>query len=401
MQASVSAGMWLDDEWQAALTRRLRRAVVISIALHVGLMFLIAWSRVPRHVEEPLASIEISLASLPSSSVKVLESQKEPPKNSPAQKTAEPPKAVEPPKPIPPPPKVAEQPKAVEQPKAIEHTRVFEQPKAVEPPKVVEQHKAVEQPKVVEQPKPLPPAPVVAATPPPVKAAPAPAPPKPSNDVMREMLKDIELPPDAPKYGDISPVEKSAEKLKKTQLKLPDVPVVTDARESKEKLVDAKPASSLTEDVSKELDEELKRIKKVELPKPVVSAPAEAPSKAAPQVEAKVPSMKAVDTTLKVPGIAPGSNAYLALVRHRISSFWSAPPVDSTGRAYVVIVQFRLHRTGAVTGVTIEQSSGNEYYDLAGKRAVLSATPLPVFPAEITDAYFDAHFTFTVGESRG
>ncbi len=401
MQASVSAGMWWDDEWQATLTRQLRRAVFISIALHVGLMFLIAWSRVSRHVEEPLASIEISLASLPSSSVKVVESQKEPQKNPPAPKTAEPSKAVEPPKPVAPPPKVAEQPKAVEQPKAIEHTKVFEQPKAIEPPKVVEQHKAVEQPKVFEQPKLVPPAPVMAASPPPVKAAPVPAPVKPSNDVMREMLKDIELPPDAPKYGDISPVEKTTEKLKKTQLKLPDVPVVADAKESREKPADAKSSSSLTEDVSKELDEELKRIKKVEFPKAIAPAPAETPSKAAPQVEAKVPSMKAVDTTLKVPGIAPGSNAYLALVRQRISSFWSAPPVDSTGRAYVVIVQFRLNRNGSVTGVTIEQSSGNEYYDLAGKRAVLSATPLPVFPAEITDAYFDAHFTFTVGESRG
>ena len=401
MQASVSAGMWLDDEWQASLTRRLRRAVVISIALHVGLMFLIAWSRVPRHVEQPLASIEISLASLPSTSVKVVEAQKELQKNASTEKTPEPPKAVEPPKPVLPPPKVAEQAKAVEQPRAIEHTKVFEQPKAVETPKAVEQHKAVDQPKVVEQPKPVPPAPVVAAAPPPVKAASVPAPAKSSNDVMREMLKEIELPPDAPKYGDISPVEKSAEKLKKTQLKLPDVPVVSDARESREKLVETKSSSSLTEDMSKELDEELKRLKKVEFPKAVASAPADTPSKAAPQVEAKVPSIKAVDTTLKVPGIAPGSNAYLALVRHRISSFWSAPPVDSTGRSYVVIVQFRLHRTGTVTGVTIEQSSGNEYYDLAGKRAVLSATPLPVFPAEITDAYFDAHFTFTVGESRG
>lgn len=114
-----------------------------------------------------------------------------------------------------------------------------------------------------------------------------------------------------------------------------------------------------------------------------------------------MPSLKAVDTTLKVPGMAPGSNAYLALVRQRISRFWSAPPVDVTNQVYVVIVQFRLHRNGTVTGVAIEQSSGNEYYDLAGKRAVLSAIPLPSFPHEITDAYFDAHFTFTVGESQG
>jgi TonB family protein len=128
---------------------------------------------------------------------------------------------------------------------------------------------------------------------------------------------------------------------------------------------------------------------------------AEVSPKPAPQIEAKVPSVKAVDTTLKVPGMAPGSNAYLGRVRQRISSFWNAPPVDVTGQTYVVVVQFRLHRNGSVTGVTIERSSGNEYYDLAGKRAVLSAIPLPMFPPELTESYFDAHFTFTVGEAQG
>ena len=111
--------------------------------------------------------------------------------------------------------------------------------------------------------------------------------------------------------------------------------------------------------------------------------------------------MKTVDSILKIPGIAPGSNAYLGRVRQRISSFWTAPPVDVTGQTYVVIVQFRLHRNGSVTGVGIEQSSGNVYYDLAGKRAVLSAMPLPAFPPELTDEHFDAHFTFRVGESEG
>jgi TonB family protein len=75
--------------------------------------------------------------------------------------------------------------------------------------------------------------------------------------------------------------------------------------------------------------------------------------------------------------------------------------VDVTGQTYVVIIQFRLHRNGSVTGVAIERSSGNEYYDLAGKRAVLSAVPLPEFPSELKDAYFDAHFTFTVGDPQG
>ncbi len=51
--------------------------------------------------------------------------------------------------------------------------------------------------------------------------------------------------------------------------------------------------------------------------------------------------------------------------------------------------------------MAVEQSSGNEYFDLAGKRAVVTANPLPMFPADLTESYFDAHFTFTVGEQNG
>lgn len=141
----------------------------------------------------------------------------------------------------------------------------------------------------------------------------------------------------------------------------------------------------------------MKKIRKVELPKP---ASMESSSQKAqpPQLEAKIPSVKTVDTTLTVPGMSPGSNAYLGRVRQRITSFWSAPPVDVTAQSYVVEITFRLYRNGTVTGVRIEQSSGNEYYDLAAKRAVVSAVPLPAFPPEITEPYLDTHFSFTVGE---
>jgi len=282
----------------------------------------------------------------------------------------------------------------VEHSKPVQQTKPIERSKAITPPKSVEQPKPIQQPKY---------APSVKAAPvslPPVTAAPVPPPvipAKSSNDLMRDIMKDIELPPDAPKRGDISPEDKPR---KSPLMKLPDVPVVTDTKETTpKKLVASAQSSSLTEDVAKELDEELKKIKTLEVPK--AAPPVDIPTKPVPQVEAKVPSAKAVDTTLKVPGMAPGSNAYLALVRQRISNSWNAPPMDLTSHAYVVVVQFRLHKNGSVTGVTIEQTSGNEYYDLAGKRAVLSANPLPVFPADITDSYFDAHFTFTVGEPQG
>ena len=330
-QAVASTGFWLDDEWQATVFRRFVRAVAVSLALHLAVLAAVAWVRLPRHAERPLASIEISLVNQTTPRAETIEPQKSPPK-------------------------------PVDRPAA--------RPQA---------HAKAPPPPVTVKPVPMP-----------AQVAPV----KPSNDVMRDVLKGIELPPDAPQFGDFSPTERT----KKSQLKLPDIPVASETKEAPSRLPDATPRSSLTDDVNKELNEELKKLKSIELPKP---PPAEASPKPAPQVEARVPSVKAVDTTLKVPGMAPGSNAYLSRVRQRISSFWNAPPVDVTGQTYVVVVQFRLHRDGSVTGVAIERSSGNGYYDDAGRRAVITAVPLPKFPAELTDPYFDAHFTFTVGESQG
>ncbi len=364
MQAWTSAGMISDDEWQAKLARRLSRALFVSLVLHVGILMLVAWIRLPRHGERPLASIEISLADLPTPPMKTLE----PRKSQPISKE----KDVERPKPVP-------LNKSVDSAKPVERTTPIEPPKVASPPT---------------------PAPV---SPPPV-SPPAVSPPvaraKSSNDVMSEIMKDIELPPDAPKRGDISPAEKPRAP---SAMKLPDVPVASETKELTGKPVVQKSSSSLTEDLAKDLDEEFKRLNKLEVPKAAasVNVPPKLTPQPIPHIEAKVPSVKAVDTTLKVPGMAAGSNAYLALVRLRISNYWSAPPLDLTNHVYTVIVQFRLHRNGSVTGVSIEQSSGNEYYDLAGKRAVLSANPLPVFPADISDSYFDAHFTFTAGEPQG
>ncbi|MBM4139402.1 MAG: TonB family protein [Nitrospira sp.] len=301
-QASASASFWLDGERQKNLTSRFWHALAISVAVHLSMLVVVAWIRLPKHGERPLASIEISLAAEPA-----------------------------------------------------------------QPERVVV---------------------------PPAAAPPVPEPPKSVKASVKDVMKDVVLPPAAPAFGDFSP----AEKPKKTQFKLPDVPVASETTPPLAQAPKSKPQPSLTEDLHKELDEEFKKIKKAELPK---AAPVESSPKPVPRIETKAPSVKAVDTMLKVPGMAPGLNAYLGRVRQRISSYWNAPPVNVTTQAYVVIVQFRLHRNGTVTGIMIEQSSGNEYYDLAGKRAVLNAAPLPPFPVELTEPYFDAHFTFTVGDSQG
>jgi len=99
-------------------------------------------------------------------------------------------------------------------------------------------------------------------------------------------------------------------------------------------------------------------------------------------------------------GTAPGAKAYLALVQQRIRHVWRAPALDFTNRTYATVVRFRLHKNGSVSLVKIEQSSGNESYDAAGKQAVLSASPLPAFPPDLSRAYVDAHITLTAPSEK-
>lgn len=85
-------------------------------------------------------------------------------------------------------------------------------------------------------------------------------------------------------------------------------------------------------------------------------------------------------------------SSYLAMVQRRISNGWHAP---ATTQPMEVIIGFKLVKSGHVSDVAIEQSSGNEYFDVAAKRAVLSASPLPPFPAENEEDDMTAHMRFS------
>ena len=241
-----------------------------------------------------------------------------------------------------------------------------------------ESAKPVESAKVSDS-KPAP-APLVKAVAP--RAAPSAAPP--IGEKRRDMLQDLQLPPDAPKFGDLSPATKSVAQPQQAA-KIPQ-------------------RSTVSEDLNRELEEELKKIKqfqpaaKLEIPKEV--KPSEASVKPAPQQEVKVPVAKAPETTLRISGTA-GSNPYWARVQSIISSQWEPPPVDMAGQTYTMIVKFRLQRDGTIKDVVVQQSSGNAYFDMAGQRAVLRPRVLPMFPAEMADSYKDVEMVFRVGESVG
>ena len=226
----------------------------------------------------------------------------------------------------------------------------------------------------------LAPAPLAKAVAP--SAAPSAAPP--IGEKRRDMLQDLQLPPDAPKFGDLSPATKSVAQPQQAS-KIPQ-------------------RSTVSEDLNRELEEELKKIKqfqpaaKLEIPKEV--KPSEASVKPAPQQEVKVPAAKTPETTLRISGTA-GSNPYWARVQSIISSQWEPPPIDMAGQTYTVIVKFRLQRDGTIKDVVVQQSSGNAYFDMAGQRAVLRPRVLPMFPAEMADSYKDVEMVFRVGESVG
>lgn len=107
--------------------------------------------------------------------------------------------------------------------------------------------------------------------------------------------------------------------------------------------------------------------------------------------------MQNTTTTFQVSGSSPQGNAYWGRVWSKIDREWIAPQVDiRSGRPLRVILTFRIERQGGVRNLAIEQSSGNEYYDVAAKRAVLNATPLPPFDSDMPEPFYDIQFQFTV-----
>ena len=395
--------------------------LALSLLFHLALLLVFALMSF-KTGERPLSSaVQVSLITLPPA----------PPAPKPAVQKSQPPVAQTPPKPV-------MQPQSKPEPQPA--------PTLPPPPPAIQKAPAP----IQKTPTPVAAAPKMPAPPQPrfEPIAPPPAPPvsgpkRGAENPFRGALKDFDLPREVPKFGELSPdrpVAPAPQPIPDTKpqrvpdrtrtdvtsllskLKVPETrqlpavppPTVEDRPQPRER------QASLSDEFQQELERELKRAKEQPLPKPQES-PAfstatvktvdtrpreivkheESESKPVPPaVTAKLASTRP-DMTMNVPGAGPGSNAYLARVQQLISQHWTAPPVEMTGKSLTVVIRFRLNRTGAVSGVVVEQSSGSEYYDLAGKRAVLNADPLPPFPKDLAGPYFDAHFSFVVGDSTG
>ena len=231
------------------------------------------------------------------------------------------------------------------------------------------------------------------------KPVPAPSAALPVGEKRRDMLRDLQLPPDAPKFGDLSPATKSAGQPQQAA-KVLDIPRVPDV--AQDPVAKVPQRSSVSDDLNRELEEELKKIKqfqpaaKLDIPKEV--KPSETSVKPAPQQEVKIPTAKILEPRLKISGM-DGSSPYWARVQSIISKHWAPPLVGTLGQTYTVIIEFRLQRDGMIKNVVVKQTSGDFYVDAAGQRAVREPGALPVFPAEMTDGYKDVEMVFRVGES--
>ncbi|HXT68010.1 MAG TPA: hypothetical protein VN657_14565, partial [Nitrospiraceae bacterium] len=184
------------------------------------------------------------------------------------------------------------------------------------------------------------PAPVVKS----VIPSPTPSAAPPIGERRRDILRDLQLPPDAPKFGDLSPATKSVGQPQHAA-KAFDIPRVPDV--TQDPVTKSPHRSTVSDDLNRELEEELKKIKqiqpavKLDIPKEV--KPSEVTVKSMPQQEVKIPAVKTPETTLKISGTA-GSNPYWARVQSIISSQWEPPPIDMAGQTYSMVVKFRLQR---------------------------------------------------------
>ena len=89
---------------------------------------------------------------------------------------------------------------------------------------------------------------------------------------------------------------------------------------------------------------------------------------------------------------AQGENRYLAMVEDAIDQRWVAPPLTLSNQ--VVMLKFRISKSGEISQVHMEQSSGNDHYDLAALRAVQAVNPLPPFPADLQKSFIDVSYRF-------
>jgi TonB family protein len=91
---------------------------------------------------------------------------------------------------------------------------------------------------------------------------------------------------------------------------------------------------------------------------------------------------------------------FMKVLERKMDQNWS-PPISGTPETQEVLVAFTIRRDGSVNGnPTIEQSSGNSYYDQAALRAVYRSSPFPPLPPAYPDETLKVYFSFFLDPDR-
>ena len=165
-----------------------------------------------------------------------------------------------------------------------------------------------------------------------------------------------------------------------------------------------KPTDTVTPDETQGVQIQKPRAK----PKPVVKQAPQPPEPApkAPPTEQPAPSLPASQrTVLAYAPVATGVSGqvavddanfefayYLQMVRSQISANWTPPSGAATGARSEVY--FRVSRSGALSALRIDVTSGNGIFDQSALRAVVITQQLPPLPLGYSGADLGIHFGF-------
>jgi protein TonB len=145
----------------------------------------------------------------------------------------------------------------------------------------------------------------------------------------------------------------------------------------------------------------LPKPKPITLPPPRRETVKPAPAPKEAPVPPAAPPQSATATTPVPSFVLPKVDApefdcsdYCLAFQRKLESQWTPPPLTGHEPMQAIVV-FTINRDGSVSGLSVEATSGNFYFDQAAQRAVLLAAPLPPLPRSFLSPTLRVHVAFT------
>lgn len=108
--------------------------------------------------------------------------------------------------------------------------------------------------------------------------------------------------------------------------------------------------------------------------------------------EIDIPSLHSTSLSLKnVKFLTDIPSWYISLLKSRIEENWKFKNIIGELSA---LISFRIYRSGKITDLKIEKSSGYSPFDRSAVLAVKSTKDIPPFPEEIKQSYLDVMIEF-------